>query len=80
MQYTLRGIPNELDKALRRKAKREKKSLNAVALEVLAEAVGVEPAPRKRRDLSDLLGTWREDPAFDEVARDQRRVDPDLWR
>ncbi len=34
----------------------------------------------RRRDLSDLAGTWVEDPAFDEAIRDQDVVDPDLWK
>jgi hypothetical protein len=34
----------------------------------------------KQRDLSDLAGTWVEDPAFDEAIADQDRIDPDLWK
>ena len=34
----------------------------------------------RRRDLSDLAGTWVEDPAFDQAMRDQDLVDPDLWK
>ena len=34
----------------------------------------------RRRDLSDLAGTWVEDPAFDQAIRDQDVVDPDLWK
>jgi predicted nucleic acid-binding protein len=56
MQYTIRNIPPALDEALRRKAERERKSLNEVAVELLAQALGVgAPAPR-RRDLGDVAG------------------------
>ena len=34
----------------------------------------------KVRDLSDLAGTWVEDPEFDATMREQDRVDPELWR
>jgi hypothetical protein len=37
------------------------------------------PLP-KRRDLSDLAGTWVEDPEFDAALEDQRRIDWELWR
>lgn len=32
-----------------------------------------------RRDLSDVAGSWQDDPQVDEALEDQRRVDSDLW-
>jgi plasmid stability protein len=82
MQYTLRNIPEKVDHALRKKAKEQGRSLNEVALEALAIVSGVhEPAERiKRRDLSDLAGTWVEDPAFDAAIKEMDQIDPELWR
>lgn len=80
MQYTLRNVPPPLDEALRARAEREGKSLNEVTSDALLEALGLAGEPVVRRDLSDVVGTWREDPAIDEALRDQRRIDPDLWR
>lgn len=80
MQYTLRNVPVPLDQALRERAERQGKSLNEVTIDALLEAFGLTREPVKRRDLSDVRGTWREDAAIDEALRDQRRVDPDLWR
>jgi plasmid stability protein len=37
------------------------------------------PLPKKR-DLSDLAGTWVEDPEFDAALEDQRRIDWELWQ
>ncbi len=37
------------------------------------------PLP-KRRDFSDLAGTWVEDPEFDAALEDQRRIDWELWQ
>ena len=80
MQYTIRGIPPAVDQALRKRARSTGKSLNEAAIEALAEGVGVAGAPRKRRDLSDIVGTWVEDPEFDAAIADQRRIDDDLWK
>ncbi len=80
MQYTLRKIPVDLDRALREEAKEQHKSLNQVAIETLQRAVGVaEEEPVKRRDLTDIVGSWAADPLIDAALEDQRRVDPESW-
>ena len=80
MQYTLRGIPESLDAALRERARAAGKSLNEVAIEALIFGAGVSTAPRQRRNLDDIAGTWKKDKAFDEAIADQRRIDEDLWK
>jgi plasmid stability protein len=80
MQYTLRDLPPLLDSELRRRAKAEGKSLNAVAIEALTRGVGFGDMAPPQRDLSDIAGTWQEDPAFDEAIADQDRIDENLWR
>jgi len=80
MQYTIRGVPPAVDAALRERARQTGKSLNEAALDALAEGTGVTGAPRKRRDLSDIVGTWVEDPEFDAAIADQDRIDDDLWK
>ncbi len=80
MQYTLRKIPAALDRALREEAKEQHKSLNQVAIETLQRAVGVaEEEPVKRRDLTDIVGSWAADPLTEAALEDQRRVDPESW-
>jgi plasmid stability protein len=74
MQYTLRNIPPQLDEALRTRAREQGKSLNEIALETLLAGVGLSGAPIKRRDLSDIAGTWVEDPEIDAALQDQRRI------
>lgn len=77
IQYTLRGVPSEVDSALRRKAAQRKQSLNQVILDELAvAAIG----RKQRADFSDLVGKWTPDPAFDEILRAQRRIDRDKWK
>ncbi len=51
-----------------------------MAVEALQRAAGVaEREPIKRRDLTDIVGTWAADPEIDEVLEDQRLVDPESW-
>lgn len=80
MQYTIRGIPPAVDMALRERARQTGKSLNEAALDALAEGAGVTGVPRKRRDLSDVAGTWIEDPEFDAAIADQDQIDDELWK
>jgi len=79
MQYTLRNVPPRVDRLLRKSATEQHKSLNKVAVEALERAVGLAGEPRKRRDLTPWLGSWKEDPQFDEALEDQRRIDPESW-
>jgi hypothetical protein len=77
VQYTIRGVPREVDRVLRQRAARRRKSLNQVVLEELTRAT----VGRARKvDFSDVLGRWTPDPAFDEVLAAQRRIDPDKWK
>ena len=77
IQYTIRGVPPEVDRALRQKAKRRRESLNQVILdELTAATVGT----RRRADFSDLVGRWTPDPAFDEAIAGGRRIDWKKWK
>jgi hypothetical protein len=78
MQYTLRGIPPTVDSKLRRLAKAQGRSLNAVAVEALVRGAGLGEHPLRQRDLSDIAGTWLEDPEFDRATADQDRIDERL--
>jgi hypothetical protein len=69
-----------VDQALRRRARAEGKSLNAVAMEAMVRGAGLGENPVRIRDLSDVAGTWAEDPAFDAAVKEQRRIDRRLWR
>lgn len=77
IQYTVRGIPPEVDRALRQRAARRKQSLNQVIIQELAAAtIGAV----QRADFSDVAGGWTPDPGFDEVLASQRRIDRDKWK
>jgi plasmid stability protein len=78
-QYTIRAVPEDVDRALRQRARRQNRSLNHVALEALRRGVGLDSGERVYNDLDHLIGTWVEDPEFDRAIKEQDRVDPDPW-
>ena len=80
MQYTLRRIPEALDKALRRRAREEGRSLNETAVDALAEGLGIGKQRLPRRDLSDIVGTWKRESAVEDAIAAQDTVDEDLWK
>ena len=77
VHYTIRGVPPEVDRALRQKAARQKLSLNRV---VLLELTRASIGNTAKADFSDLVGKWQPDPGFDEVIASQRQIDPDKWK
>ena len=79
-QYTIRAVPDALDRAVRQRAQREAKSLNAVVVEALARGLDLDARPAEHTDLDHLIGTWEEDPEFDHAIADFERVDDDAWR
>ncbi len=77
IQYSVRGIPQEVNRALRRRAAQRKLRLNQVIVdELTAGTIGA----RKRADFHDVAGQWTPDPAFDEIIAAQRTVHPDKWK
>jgi len=79
-QYTIRGVPERVDKLLRAKARESHKSLNQIALEAIQTGLG-EPAVQKlNHDFDFLFGTWVEDPAFDEAMKYFDRIDEEMWK
>jgi len=80
IQYTVRNVPESVDQALRERAHRERKSLNQLTLELLAEAVGDVANGHPRRNLASIAGSWASDADTEQALDDQRRIDPELWR
>ena len=80
MQYTIRKVPQGIDAALRRRAREQGKSLNEVTIEALARGAGIGENRGRQRDLSDIVGTWRNDRAFDRALAAQDAIDEELWK
>jgi hypothetical protein len=80
MQYTLRNIPKHIDVEIRRRTLQERKSMNQVMLEALARGVGLLCEAQRQRDLSDIAGTWKKDPIFDQAIAEQDRIKQASWK
>ena len=80
MQYTILGISPALDAALRQRARAAGKSLNEIALDALIEGVGLNGTRKKRRDLTDIIGTWKPDEEFEAAIAEQDQIDEDVWK
>lgn len=80
MQYTVRGISEGLDRAIRQRARAEGKSLNEVTVEALAEGLGLAGDGVTLRDLGDIVGTWAKDAAAEAALAAQDRIDEALWK
>jgi hypothetical protein len=80
MQYTLRDVPHRLDVELRERARREGKSLNQVAIDAMAQGLGIAGTKSSRRSLDDVAGTWKKDAVVERALDDQDRVDPKMWK
>jgi len=80
MQYTIRNVPAAVDRALRQRARTERRSLNAVAVDALAQGAGIDLASEPRRDLSRIAGSWQDDPDFEAAIAAQDQIDESLWR
>lgn len=77
VQYTVRGVPREVDIALGRKAAKRKVSLNQMIVEELSEAT---LGARSREDCSDLVVQWTPDAAFDGILAAGRKIDRSKWK
>ncbi|HAK93846.1 MAG TPA: hypothetical protein DCM87_02250 [Planctomycetes bacterium] len=79
IQYTIRNVPAQVDRTLRRKASEQKTSLNSVLLAALSREAG-EGGAVAHHDLDHLAGKWVEDPDCDAALGAQDQVDGELWR
>lgn len=79
MQYTVRSIPPDVDRALKARARQLDKSVNQVVIEALAQSL---EQPVRRRNLRDMPGQWsrEEARAFDKFLSSVRVVDEGLWK
>ena len=78
--YTIRNVPEALDRELRERAKRKGISLNDAAVEAIKRGLGLAETVVIYDDLDDLIGTWKPDDEFDRVISEQDKVDSDAWQ
>lgn len=83
-QLTVRGLGDELIRAIRRLAARDATSLNRAAVKLMRQGAGLADGPGPNRvgtSLDDLIGTWS-DAEADEVDRAMRHfetIDEAMW-
>ena len=82
-QITLRGLEPEIERKIRKKAKKSGKSLNRVILYMISQNAGLN---RKKNPLSDslrkLAGGWGEKEASDffDSIRSCGQIDETIWK
>ncbi|MBA4348459.1 MAG: hypothetical protein C0415_00510 [Thermodesulfovibrio sp.] len=84
-QITIRSIPNEIEKIVKKEASEKGLSLNKAFISLL-ERGSVVKAIKKRKtlyhDLDHLSGIWSDEEAarFNSILEMQRKIDEDLWK
>jgi len=82
---TVRNLPPEVARVIRERAANGRTSSNRAIIDLLQEAIG-RKRPKKARDgyhdLDHLAGAWSTEEAkrFEAALREQRTIDPELWR
>jgi hypothetical protein len=85
-QITLRGIPVEIERMIKREAERKGLSLNKAFISLLEKSTSTKGKAQKSKslhhDLDHLCGTWteREAEEFTKNVELQRRIDENLWK
>jgi hypothetical protein len=83
---TLRNLPREIEKAVRKEAGRRRTSINKAVISLLERRA---EAQKKKKtgikeydDLDSLAGSWskKEAAEFDKALAAQRTIDPELWK
>jgi len=81
---TLRNLPPDLDKAIRKRARGKRMSVNKAVIGLLEDHLTHDKRKRDElhHDLDDLCGSWTEETAaaFDRVLAKQRTIDRTLWK
>lgn len=79
IQYTVRNIPEPVDRTLRMRAKKQGKSFNQTVVEALKQATGVSKKPIVYHNLDWFFGSGgighKEEAAF----KAQRIIDKEAW-
>lgn len=81
---TIHALEPDVERRIRIKAKKERKSLNQTLKQLLAESVGRSPlpAPDHRGEFEEFSGIWsRKDlEAFEKATADFEKVDEKDWK
>ena len=85
-QITIRGIPDEVEKIIRKEAEKKGESLNKAFLSLLEKLSGVKGKEKKKKtlyhDLDHLSGVWTKEEwaTFKKNLGFQRKIDEEIWK
>ena len=83
---TLRNVPPEIAKLVRKEAERQRTSINKAVISLLQTRVEGRKKKKTKTanydDLDALAGSWtkKEAAEFDKALNSQRSIDPELWK
>jgi hypothetical protein len=80
---TIRNLPEQVADAVQKRAEEQHLSFSRALVSLLEEHLSPgKPRIKKKRDLSYIAGSWTEKEAreFDEALREQRQIDPEMWK
>lgn len=80
---TVRNLPEELGRALRKETRKRGTSLNQTVIDLLGHGLGVSsPSKRRSNGLRRLAGTWSEEDhsQFVRALDVTEKVDEEIWR
>ena len=83
---TLRNVPPEIAKLVRKEADRQRTSINKAVISLLQTRVEGRKKKKTKTatydDLDALAGSWtkKEAAEFDKALNSQRSIDPELWK
>jgi plasmid stability protein len=78
---TIRNVPNELARALKKETQRRGTSLNKTVLDLLSQSLGLGWGRTRHNGLARLAGTWSEQDydAFESAIASMEQIDEELW-
>lgn len=79
---SIRKLPPDLEKALRKEAKRQRKTKTGIVIQALESAFHLAPSQERRRKVRDFFGKMSPDEyqAFKKATEEFSRIEEDLWK
>jgi len=81
---TIRGLEDSVTQALKKRAKQEGSSVNAIVAGIIKEQLGLKKKPRTtiHHDIDKLAGTWSDKDylEFNKKTADFEKVDEEMWK
>lgn len=85
-QITIRNIPEKVEKAIQKEARRKGVSMSKAIISILERTVETTSPVKKKRtlyhDLDHLAGIWSKEEAkeFNKTMRMFEKIDEDVWK